>query len=217
MNLYKGKYRTDSVRLKTWDYSKDGYYFITICTHNREQMFGEIENGIMILNEIGLIVKKEWYESFKIRKELFCDSFVIMPNHIHGIIVIDNPNLKTPPVETHGVCLDDMDLSDISKNTNNQSDTAGDQIKDTGLDQIRDTRRDQIKDTRRVSLPGKSVSSFVSGFKSSVTSKSRKISNKYKIWQPKFYDHIIRNEDEYYKIKNYIETNPLKWNKDIYK
>lgn len=79
-----------SIRLKGYDYSSEGAYFVTICTKNKECFFGNIVNGNMILNEIGLIVKNEWENTAILRDNVFLDAFVIMPNHIHGIIVINN-------------------------------------------------------------------------------------------------------------------------------
>ncbi|MFA5881379.1 MAG: transposase [Eubacteriales bacterium] len=78
-----------SIRLKGYDYSKAGYYFITICTKNRETLFGSIENGEMKLNEYGDIVREEWMKSSEIRREIELDYFIIMPDHIHGIVIIN--------------------------------------------------------------------------------------------------------------------------------
>ncbi len=94
--LFQNKYRIESTRLKNRDYSSNGYYYITICTKNREWLFGNIVGGKMQLSAIGEIVLQGWNDSFVMRAELFCDQFVIMPNHIHGIIIIEKP------VETHG-------------------------------------------------------------------------------------------------------------------
>lgn len=77
-------------RLKDSDYSNDGYYFVTICTKNREEFFGKIENEKMILNEYGDIVEKCWFDLPKHYKNCVLDEFIIMPNHIHGIMIIDN-------------------------------------------------------------------------------------------------------------------------------
>lgn len=87
---FRGKFRIQSNRYKNWDYRKNGYYFITICTQNRQHFFGEIEDGKMELNKIGEVVHAEWYASEKIRQHIYLDEFVIMPNHIHGIVIIDN-------------------------------------------------------------------------------------------------------------------------------
>ncbi|MFC2132784.1 transposase [Bacteroidota bacterium] len=80
------KYNRRSIRIKNYNYANPGYYFITICTYNRENLFGKIVNGKMILNSNGNIVKNEWYKTFKIRNNIILDAFVIMPNHFHTII-----------------------------------------------------------------------------------------------------------------------------------
>ena len=82
------KHHRRSIRLQGHDYSQPGHYFITICTQNQECLFGKIENSKMILNKYGKIAKNEWLKSFKIRQELNLDCYIIMPNHIHGIIII---------------------------------------------------------------------------------------------------------------------------------
>ena len=82
MTLFDNKYRIESARREGWDYADNGYYFVTICTKDREHFFGEIENGEMILNEYGKIVQEEWEKSFEIRKELFCDAFILSLIHI---------------------------------------------------------------------------------------------------------------------------------------
>jgi REP element-mobilizing transposase RayT len=89
MSKYLNKYRNESFRAQWWDYSNVGSYFITICTADRKLILGEISNKEMHLSPIGEIVFEEWNKSFEIRKELFCDIFVIMPNHIHAILRIE--------------------------------------------------------------------------------------------------------------------------------
>ena len=89
MTLFKDKYRIESIRLPGYDYSQPGAYFITICTHNRQCLFGEIVNGEMILNEFGELVKNEWQKTGIIRPNINIDTFVVMPNHLHGIIIIN--------------------------------------------------------------------------------------------------------------------------------
>jgi putative transposase len=86
--LFKNKYRAESTRLKYWNYSNPGFYFVTICTKDRENMFGEIVNGKMVLNEYGYVVKNYWHDLPNYYKNCISDSFIIMPNHFHGIIQI---------------------------------------------------------------------------------------------------------------------------------
>lgn len=93
------KYRVSSTRLKNWNYSSNGYYFITICTQNREHFFGKIINDEMRLSEIGKIAKEYWLEIPNHFPFVVLDEFTAMPNHIHGIVMIkndDNNNVETP-------------------------------------------------------------------------------------------------------------------------
>ena len=89
-----------STRLAGYDYSQNGAYFITLCAHNRECLFGEIQNGVMVPNNYGKIVIAEWYKSETIRDEIELDEFVLMPNHIHGILSI-NRRGDRPVAQNH--------------------------------------------------------------------------------------------------------------------
>ncbi len=92
-----------SIRLKDYDYSQTGAYYITLVAHNRENLFGEIVDGEMQLNEIGDLIAEEWSRSTEIRKEIELDEWVVMPNHLHGIVVINAGPDETREVGTHGV------------------------------------------------------------------------------------------------------------------
>jgi len=89
-NRYKNKYRVPSARWADWDYASEGAYFVTICTKHRVQYFGEIVNDEMQYSELGLIAVREWIESAALRPDMELDMgcFQVMPNHIHGIVVI---------------------------------------------------------------------------------------------------------------------------------
>ena len=80
--------RRRSIRLRDYDYSRAGAYFITVCTVGRELLFGEVKDDEMALNELGWIVEEEWLQSARIRSEIELDAWVVMPNHIHGIVII---------------------------------------------------------------------------------------------------------------------------------
>jgi REP element-mobilizing transposase RayT len=92
MKKFKGKYRIPSARLQTWDYGNNGAYFLTLCTHNRETYFGNIEDGNMLLSEMGQIAQKHWNEIPEHFPFVILDEFIVMPNHVHGIIIIDKPD-----------------------------------------------------------------------------------------------------------------------------
>ncbi|MCR4293222.1 MAG: hypothetical protein NUV76_10150 [Candidatus Kuenenia sp.] len=181
MEKFKNTYRIPSARAPWWDYSWRGCYFITICTAHHECIFGKIRNEQMQPLPIGEIVLREWEQSFLIRAELFCVAFVLMPNHLHAIVRIENSG---PPVKTHGRAS--LQTPPLPRHT--------------GISHR---------------LP-RSISSFVAGFKSSATKRINEFRNtpKIPVWQSRFNDHIIRNEDEYHLIANYIRTNPEKWEND---
>ena len=101
-----------SIRLKGYDYTQPGAYFVTICTHQRTPLFGQVVDGEMILNAFGEIVREEWFKTAQIRPyvELYDDEFIVMPNHIHGIIrIVADPTAvvgarrrRAPTVEQFG-------------------------------------------------------------------------------------------------------------------
>ncbi len=101
MTLYKKRYRIESSRLAGWDYSSPAWYFVTICTHEKRSFLGEMQNDKVHLSRAGEIVVEEWQKTAAIRANVTLDEFVVMPNHIHGIVVIKEPNMAASPrVET---------------------------------------------------------------------------------------------------------------------
>ena len=182
--LFKNKFRIDSSRLKNWDYSIPWWYYVTICTKNMGFWFENVKHNKMILNVAGKIVNEEWRRSKTIRENVDLDYCVIMPNHIHGIIILDS-------VETTRWV--------VSKNK-------GEQI-------INDETSHRLVST---TIKPNSLSSIVGQFKSIVTKRVRSSGYKNFAWQPRFYDHIIRNEKDLHRIRTYIQNNPLKWELDEY-
>lgn len=106
MSLYQNKYRIESARLKEWDYKNAAWYYVTICTKNHIRWFGKVINGKMILNRIGKIVVREWRQTEAVRKNIELDYFVVMPNHIHGILIIN-------PVKTTGSVVSNKKESEM--------------------------------------------------------------------------------------------------------
>jgi len=216
---FLNKYRIPSARAPWWDYNANGIYFITICTSGHECCLGKIVDGEMIYSKMGEIAKDEWLHSFKIRCELFCEIYVIMPNHIHAIVRISNDTARR-----------DARRASLEKNNELANENEILLHKDSGLNvdcdnemMHEDARRDILnEDARRASLQGvakrlpKSISSFVAGYKSAVTKQigvSLQIP-KLSIWQTRFHDHIIRTDEEYQNISYYIQNNPINWEKD---
>ncbi len=84
------KHHRQSIRLSGYDYSQSGAYFVTICADRRQCLFGDVVDGRMVLNQYGAIVADEWQKSSVIRQEIELDGWVVMPNHFHGIVIINN-------------------------------------------------------------------------------------------------------------------------------
>ncbi len=103
MAKFKNKYRIESARLSGYDYSQPGAYFVTICTKNRECIFGKIIDGKMILNDIGKIVEQCWYDLPNHYLNLILDEFIIMPNHFHCIMIINNHNINNGNIVETGL------------------------------------------------------------------------------------------------------------------
>ena len=114
-NLFNDKYRIDSIRLPGWDYGSVDRYFVTICTKNRECFFGNIVNGKMQLSEIGEIVKTEWIKTKQLRKNIELDEFTIMPDHFHGILVINVISVETPRNSCKGVARNAFTKNHMSR------------------------------------------------------------------------------------------------------
>jgi REP-associated tyrosine transposase len=100
---YKGKYRIASARLASWDYGSNAAYFITICTHDRAYAFGEVVNGAVDLTPLGRAAWDCWYAIPEHFPFVLLDEFVAMPNHVHGIVIIDKPSPNVTSVETQNI------------------------------------------------------------------------------------------------------------------
>jgi putative transposase len=96
MTYDRDKRHRRSIRLAGYDYAQAGAYFVTICTNKREFLFGEMVDGAVLLNELGAIAVDEWLRTATVRHRVSLDAFVVMPNHLHGIILITNDDLHTP-------------------------------------------------------------------------------------------------------------------------
>ena len=191
---YKNKYRIETTRLKGWDYGKNGYYFVTICSIDRIPYFGSVINGKVKLSEIGKIALEELKKTPEIRKDMnvTLGEFVIMPNHIHCIIIIGENEYNT-------------NRRDAMRCVSTNIAMRGDECRDAmhGVS------------TNKFGPQSKNLPSIIRGFKSAVT-KRAKIINPDFSWQRNYYEHIIRDEKSFKTILEYIINNPLKWNEDKY-
>lgn len=98
--LYQNKFRVETSRLRTYDYSADGIYYVTICTRKKIPYFGEIKSGKMILSDVGAIIEKFWLQIPSHFPSIFLDDYIVMPDHIHAILIIDQKNIMTEGLVT---------------------------------------------------------------------------------------------------------------------
>jgi len=173
-----------SIRLKGYDYSQSGAYFITICCDNRECRFGRIENDEMILNEYGTVAYHEWNKLPDRFSNFELDVFQIMPNHMHGIIALNvGATLAVAPV-----------LVTHDNKTNGNDLRAG------------------ASPAPTVGAIVGAYKSLVANDCLDIYKMKNKTMGK--LWQRNYHEHIISNEQSYQTISNYIINNPLNWNKD---
>ncbi len=179
MRSVSGSHRRTSIRSKGYDYLRPGVYFVTVCVSHRDCLLGEIIDGQMRINVTGQMVHSVWYEIPKHYAGVSLDAFVVMPNHIHGLIVIDavaaGPRARPFPArgQPQGVAPT-MSLPDVVHRFKSMTTTF--------------YRRAVIQK----GLPSPSG----------------------KLWQRNYYEHIARNENELNRIREYISTNPLRWESD---
>jgi REP element-mobilizing transposase RayT len=217
MEKFRGKYRISSARLKTWDYSSEGIYFITICTKNRENYLGEIvssnkEQNEMELSVLGKEVEMEWLRTPEIRPDmnLSLGEYQVMPNHFHAILIIGENKFNIPANPRRDAML--VSLTDSNANTDVMFAplTDSNQISDLENQII---LQSNTKGENKFEPQSKNLGSVMRGFKSSVSSFA-KDNNIIFNWQPRYYDHVIRNHNEYMRISTYIRNNPANWKND---
>ena len=191
MSKFKNQYRIETTRLNNWDYSTPWWYFVTINTKNHIEFFGKVVNDKMYLNELGKIVDKFWEEIPNHFKNVGLDYYVIMPNHIHGIIIIN----------------EHIDQNDINVAFQNHGINVAFQnhCRDVACNVSTDNIFSQISPKKN------SLSVIIRSFKSASSKAIHQTGNKNFKWQSRFYDRIIRDKNELFNIRKYIEQNPLKW------
>jgi REP element-mobilizing transposase RayT len=177
MNKYKGQFRVESTRLPTWNYADPGWYFVTVCTQSGNPVLGNVVGRVMHLSPIGTIVAEEWEKTPRIRPNVAIDEWLVMPNHIHGILVITrapDDAVKTP---RRGVST-------------------------------------TVTPTPPSTLQSGSLGAIIGQFKTVCTKRIRRAGYTSFAWQPRFYDHIIRDRTSLEHIRQYIVDNPARWTED---
>lgn len=192
---FQNKYRIESTRLKNWDYGSNASYFVTICTQNRECFFGDVVGEkdalpCFSLTPIGVIVETEWLKTFEMRPDMNLEmgEFVVMPNHFHAIIGIGENEYNTKR-DTHLDTQRRGAMHCASTNDNPKN---------------------------KFGPQSKNLASIIRGFKIGVTKNARLINPDF-AWQPRYHDHVIRNDKSFHRISEYIINNPRNWTTDQFR
>jgi REP element-mobilizing transposase RayT len=186
-----------SIHLQGYDYAQAGAYFFTICTQNRECLFGEVADGETILNEAGRMVEAMWDGLPGRFPTVELDQFVVMPNHIHGILVLVGAQFIVPPTPPHQGAID-------------RAPTIGRQTTKDAINHT-PTTRPQNQD---VINHAPTLGEIIRAFKAVTTRQIRLVGRQEFRWQRNYYEHVIRDEDSLNRIREYIATNPLRWELD---
>jgi putative transposase len=199
--LFRNRYRVSSARMPAWDYSAPGMYFVTLCVKDRRPCLGEVMNGVVRLSAIGEIVAEEWIKTEQIRPYVTLDAWVIMPNHLHGMI---------------GITASEDDV------------VAPTETSRDAVVVVAETPRVVVGTPRRgvptapppqtaaasAAWKSKSLGAIIGQFKSVCTKRIWAAGYRDFAWQPRFHDHIVRNEREWERIRAYILANPSRWEQD---
>jgi putative transposase len=181
---FKGKYRIPSARWAAWDYGSNAAYFVTICTANRECVFGTIMNGDNILTPLGQSARDCWNEIPAHFPFVELGEFVVMPNHVHGIVIINKPD----------------EIGGGGEETQNFA-------------SLQPKKQPPTKPQNQFGPQSKNLASIIRGYKIGVTKFARQNNISFS-WQTRYHDHVIRNAEEYERIGHYIATNVQNWAKD---
>lgn len=192
MKRFKNKYRSESARLKNWDYGSNAAYFVTICTQDRKCFFGHVVDGEMLLNEIGEIARDCWTQIPEHFPFVKLGEHVVMPNHVHGIVIID----KT----------DDGQNDDPNERNVSHVETSK-----LGVSSITNRTNAALEKWNSGTL-----GAIINQYKRAVTIRARKIHANF-AWQSRYHDHIIRNDQLYHRISEYIKNNPANWREDTFR
>lgn len=202
MDKYKNKYRVPTARAQWWDYGRNGAYFITICTKNRVHYFGEGNNGRIALSNLGEVANILWHEIPNHAPFVELGDFIVMPNHIHGILILNKPDIR-----------DGNGNGNVNGNGNGNVETRL-------IASLQQPHHQSPPPTEKSNAGGfsenknpmihENVSRIIRWYKGRCSFELRKINAHFE-WQSRFYDHIIRNDSEYQRISDYIVNNPMNW------
>jgi len=268
MTLFRNRYRIESTRCPNWDYSSPGFYYVTICTHDRLRLFGQVVNGEMALSEHGAIADHAWRDLPNHYPHVVLDKYVIMPNHVHGVIQLlhdRDVRVGSVPSSRAGASVAGADAGDTTGDDDDpdfdpdcdDGDCVADCVVDGGVVIVEtgfkpvsttpSTTPPTTPSTTPPTTPSTTPPTTPSGSPTTTpptddtpatdpirayrrhglseiirafnTFSARRVNVARgtpgtQVWQPRFHDHIVRDERELLRIRRYIMNNPRNWQKD---
>lgn len=199
---FRNRYRIGSTRLNGYDYTRNGAYFITICTQKKIPFFGNVIGGKMILSETGIIVRDFWLKIPVHFPATHLDEFIIMPDHIHGIIIISSNVQPISESNSNHIIVETPNLG-----VSNETQINPGQSEETP--RLGVSTGSLIESGNSFWKP-KSIGSIINQFKRICTIRTKSCGLDLS-WQSRFYDHIIRSDNELDRIRIYIKDNPQNW------
>lgn len=226
MTYHPNQHHRRSIRLKAFDYAQAGAHFVTVVTDDRACLFGRVIDGSVRLSDGGLAAQACWLAIPAHYPFVQLDAFVVMPNHVHGVIVItshgtcvgtdrDGPNVPmgadaAGPRDAGGA-RDRHGPNDPPgghHSVGGTNDAAGANASVVGANDYSPLPR------RSFRSPSKTVGSVVRGFKIGVTKWFRAHTDVQRVWQRNYHEHVIRDEASWRRIRDYIAANPARWTTD---
>ena len=195
MKKFAGKYRIQTARAPWWDYANDGAYFVTICTAHRKCCFGDVADGKMHFSTLGQIANNIWEEIPRQFPYAELGEYQVMPNHVHGIIVINGNSGRDAINRVSTPRIAETDASIAETDASNADETPGG---------ITGNNNPMLNDN---------LSRILRWYKGRVTFECHQTDAKFG-WQERFYDIIIRDTASYHRISEYIINNPTRWDAD---
>jgi len=222
------KHHRRSIRLKGYDYTQAGAYFVTFVAHDRECLFGDVVDGVMRLNAFGEIVREEWFRTAVVRPYVMLDpdEFVVMPNHVHGIIwivrsgdgdhgddgggVFAGAHGGDASVGAHLLVVAQRRCAPTNTNTNTNTNA------NAITDAVNITEHRQCRGATPTNVIPGSLGAIVRAIKSATTKRINALRGTpaAPVWGRNYYEHIIRYETSLNRIRRYIAANPSRWAED---
>jgi putative transposase len=189
-----------SIRLQGYDYTQAGAYFVTICTQDRECLFGQVVGGEMVLNTYGRVIATFWQRSPRHSARVELDEWVVMPNHVHGIIVITGDvgrGEASPGIGSNGICASPFEPCLSTSGASRDASP----LRGGG---------------NPAGPPSGSLGAIVGNFKSVTTRRINRIRKTpgARVWQRNYYERVIRDERGLNAVRRYIRNNPGRWSED---